>query len=614
MTSLLTAEYDENKNQDFDPNNGPIVTIEELASSNGSNLVGFIAAGAGAVTRTAQDKMRELVSARDDGAACDGAADDTADIQSLIDYLEGVGGGAVEIGNADRIYIAGTLTVKPGITLRGKSRHSVITQASGNYYNMGGQIKLGPAGKIVLQRGAGLGRLLVIRAGLYATVPANPAAAAAVVAAFAGTAVEANSADDAHITECMILGHAIAVTANNTNRLFMHDVMIDAQSGVYIGNSFDVCRLSRVHCWPFLTAFVAGVGNTPNDPAPLRRTGYGFKLESFCDWSTLSDCFEYGYARGYWLSSTSNVTLLRCSADYTNPNTGSVAGFVVDGTSTYTTINCGTIISTVQGAIVDTTGGAAVDSAVKITASNFANTAECIQVNNGNVNVSLSSFHSGTYGVSFAAGADSSSVNGCEFDGVSSDFFFASAAVRQRVARIGNIWQDTTPSATPERLTQNVTVQRDSATLALFDTSATAGGAGGLMKWEQNFAAGTQDAAYIKTNLVSGTAGNEAVALDFGVNRNGTVVYRVKLHHDGHWVPVTDNAVDNGQVATRWRNLYAATVRIGAGTVTIQAGTGSPEGVVTAVVGSSWHRTDGGAATSFYVKESGTGNTGWVAK
>ena len=43
-------------------------------------------------------------------------------------------------------------------------------------------------------------------------------------------------------------------------------------------------------------------------------------------------------------------------------------------------------------------------------------------------------------------------------------------------------------------------------------------------------------------------------------------------------------------------------------------GSGSPEGVVTAPVGATYHRTDGGANTSFYVKESGSGNTGWVAK
>jgi hypothetical protein len=46
----------------------------------------------------------------------------------------------------------------------------------------------------------------------------------------------------------------------------------------------------------------------------------------------------------------------------------------------------------------------------------------------------------------------------------------------------------------------------------------------------------------------------------------------------------------------------------------LMQGTGSPEGVVTAVRGSQFMRTDGGAGTCLYVKESGTGNTGWVAK
>lgn len=45
-----------------------------------------------------------------------------------------------------------------------------------------------------------------------------------------------------------------------------------------------------------------------------------------------------------------------------------------------------------------------------------------------------------------------------------------------------------------------------------------------------------------------------------------------------------------------------------------RAGSGSPEGVVTAPIGATYSRTDGGAGTAFYVKESGTGNTGWVGK
>jgi hypothetical protein len=46
----------------------------------------------------------------------------------------------------------------------------------------------------------------------------------------------------------------------------------------------------------------------------------------------------------------------------------------------------------------------------------------------------------------------------------------------------------------------------------------------------------------------------------------------------------------------------------------ISAGHGDPDGVVTSVVGGLYLRLDGGTNSTLYVKESGTGNIGWVAK
>lgn len=46
----------------------------------------------------------------------------------------------------------------------------------------------------------------------------------------------------------------------------------------------------------------------------------------------------------------------------------------------------------------------------------------------------------------------------------------------------------------------------------------------------------------------------------------------------------------------------------------IFVGSGTPEGAITSVVGSLYLRTDGGAGTTLYVKQSGSGNTGWVGK
>jgi hypothetical protein len=74
------------------------------------------------------------------------------------------------------------------------------------------------------------------------------------------------------------------------------------------------------------------------------------------------------------------------------------------------------------------------------------------------------------------------------------------------------------------------------------------------------------------------------------------------------------NFLDSAFVATVVGGLRVLGVITLPDSVQIITGSGSPEGVVTAVVGSTYSRIDGGTNTSFYVKESGTGNTGWSAK
>lgn len=49
-------------------------------------------------------------------------------------------------------------------------------------------------------------------------------------------------------------------------------------------------------------------------------------------------------------------------------------------------------------------------------------------------------------------------------------------------------------------------------------------------------------------------------------------------------------------------------------TVRIYKGYGSPENAVSAGIGSIYQNLSGGANTSIYIKESGTGATGWIAK
>lgn len=61
---------------------------------------------------------------------------------------------------------------------------------------------------------------------------------------------------------------------------------------------------------------------------------------------------------------------------------------------------------------------------------------------------------------------------------------------------------------------------------------------------------------------------------------------------------------------------YATTFVTGGVALTplMVAGSGTPEAAITAPVGSLYQNYGGGAGTSLYVKETGTGNTGWVGK
>jgi hypothetical protein len=90
---------------------------------------------------------------------------------------------------------------------------------------------------------------------------------------------------------------------------------------------------------------------------------------------------------------------------------------------------------------------------------------------------------------------------------------------------------------------------------------------------------------------------------------------RLQMFSSGNFAPGADNTLNFGVQATRWANVYGTNIRPGAGTATWTSGTGTPEGAVSATVGSLFTRTDGGASTVLYVKEGGgSGNTGWIPK
>jgi hypothetical protein len=86
------------------------IELDDLMAPSGSNSVGYLPAGTGAVTTTVQTKLRESVSVKDFGATGNGVADDTAAIQAAINYIGLAGGGTVRLPKG--VYLTtSTLTI-----------------------------------------------------------------------------------------------------------------------------------------------------------------------------------------------------------------------------------------------------------------------------------------------------------------------------------------------------------------------------------------------------------------------------------------------------------------------------------------------------------------------
>jgi|GEM_PF-5694671 len=112
--------------------------------------------------------------------------------------------------------------------------------------------------------------------------------------------------------------------------------------------------------------------------------------------------------------------------------------------------------------------------------------------------------------------------------------------------------------------------------------------------------------------IAEATGGQTAITLETGTGT--TRVERWRVTNAGNFNPFADNSYSIGTAALRAANVFSSQFRPGTGGPIWTSGVGTPEGAVTAPIGSLYTRTDGGAATTLYVKETGAGNTGWVAK
>lgn len=130
------------------------------------------------------------------------------------------------------------------------------------------------------------------------------------------------------------------------------------------------------------------------------------------------------------------------------------------------------------------------------------------------------------------------------------------------------------------------------------------------------YPSGWQPSQYVNlTNLKpEGTSlfwGNQSTVFPVDITGNNrALTIKVTNASGGVIADFKDSSGDSGQIVSGGGVASYYTTR----TVFWSSGNVSPDGVITAPVGSLWTRTNGGAGTTLYVKESGSGNTGWIAK
>ena len=600
----------------------------------------FTQIGPGAITRTVKSKLRDVVSVKDFGAVGNGVTDDTAAIQAALDV-----GAGIQIHFPKGTYkITSSLNLKSGNMLTGDGREFTRIQASGNYpilQHVG--TSLTTIGDVTI-------RSLQIRGQAYTNnkqfgvfcdwggswLIEDCSFRLCKIGYFQGTSRN-NVIRNCDFIACdtAIWMGPIDQSGGGTpdNTIFMDT--IDAADTVTTGLRVEgATGLKAVNC-----SFVEGVnginignyiqattpraildGATTNVPAEAnaRNIRWLHLTNVFCDSNSGKAII---IDKAYTGITTKDVRLVNCYVGNSNDDSEAVSISSVDNLTIV-----GTMVQSSEGSaytIGSCTG--VLLSAIHLDDWDLLDAGLPGIYLTGCLNSSINSVYGDCPGSTAAATNYLISLNACN-DTIISQV----VSDNSKLVLIGDsVRTDVSNSRTSNAGAPVVETGTSNDTGV---TGVTAG-AGPTLIGANSYLANTGTASARRSTLVGGSAAAPAVYLDTASNtgwyRSST--YGIGYSHNGTvgLQLFTDTGNSNklallpGEVATnnlgvssrRWKNVYADSYQLGnTGAMGIFYGSGTPEAAVTANVGSLYLNTTGGAGTTLYVKQSGTGNTGWVAK
>lgn len=261
----------------------------------------------------------------------EGVTDDKVAFERASQFMRTRGGGTVRYFRRHLLdsatYVNDMVNLVGPITSAGELLNGVK-----DYNQRQGVLILNPTGGLFMESSAGIRGGILLRKGL--TLPfADEAAAIAGVASFAGIAVK-SLAPDSHFSDCLVLGFDKAYYSTGQERARIYNVMGDCTNGIHLDAVYDVADVTNTQFWPFLTAH-RGFSSEVS-----KRAGTAHLTSNSDDWGRYTNCFSYGYNRGFVADSANNISWNNCAADWAGELTNTTSiGFEVTGTSKNAVMN-----------------------------------------------------------------------------------------------------------------------------------------------------------------------------------------------------------------------------------------------------------------------------------
>jgi hypothetical protein len=564
-----------------------------------STDLSFLQSGTGAQTRTVQGKLRDTVSVKDFGAVGDGVADDTAEIQAAVNSL----------GNGGDVYFpAGTYLISATITLSGANTALVFAKGAKLIYTSPTLTAVDLAAARCEVRGGTIEAPAVFdasNAGITYSVVKISAENCSILNVdmvnVPRVGIWFKEGGNGIVSGCRIDGGTSDTFFNGTNTVHF-GILIDppgtGSQGVYVINGNIIKRCVQG----------AGSGNTGSSSFEQGVTVSGNVFE-LC-WN--HGWYSSGLANGSTISANSFVgcqipvavtgndhVIVGNSLTVQTTGTGIITDNEVTGISLRDPVRCVVTGNVIKGEGVEGGVVIAFDDNVEVPGANKVTDNIC---SNNTIQITNSSV-AGVVAIRFIGNSTVVSNNIISNNTIS-------VPVRDNDAIIS---LQGAAGSKNNNISDNVVCMTRVQTSTFVQAVNLA-----YTKIENNSFELAADAAALRVligiSLVSCsyTAVNNNFFIctaSWGANVN----YRVLQE----FTAATLNSAANNRVHFDTTKLADSALFLALNTgpfLLDHAGAGTPEGAVIAGIGSIWRRTDGGAGTSFYVKESGTSNTGWVGK